>query len=540
MSVKITSEVLHAGSRLSTLDPSSGDLDERTRAVADAAVDGVVLIHCLGEHRLPLGRANIDWFDPRFHTDASVVRFAFLDDLAAAYHVLGDERHAEAARDFLGHYMAAFPLDSLGQRGKFDSVLQLGIRNAAWCRSLHLFAPSAAFDATFLDRVATFIAGQLQYLRDHLSTTINWRVSNARDLLTGSLYLSFLDSAGGWRGDAVRVLNDAWYRQFLPDGAHCERVPSYHANVAETYLYLYRVKCLMPELGLVMTLERLAEIFDFALACTKPSGYLCGIHDCQTDFTGHVRDALPVARERGQRPGMWERFRREFDLPMKHPSTSQVFPDAGFAFLRTGWEEGAAWMSFDATNWGGGHCHLSRNALQLHAHRQSMVIDPGWPYYGEPAWSRYGSSTRAHSTCNLSGLDQSPTNPDRIEYHGAPGYDAVLGVYGGGYWDLVRAWDFTHATEGIWAEHGRILLWIHNRFAFVADSMFRLPHEPSDPEDQRPAYECVWQLAPDARVDLQPMRHRAIAHWRDAGLLLLCPIRPDGSRLDLHCGETDP
>lgn len=538
MSTDFKADILSAAHRLQSLDPSKSALDDRVRAVADAAVEGAILVHCLGEHRLPTGRANIDWFDSRFHIDASVARFTFLEDLAVAYRAVGEERYAEAARDFLAEYMMAFPPESLGKHRRFDSVLQLGIRNSAWCRTLHLFATSAAFDAAFLDQLVPFIAGQLRYLHDHLSTTINWRVSNARDLLIGGLFLSFLDDAPAWCDYSVRVLNDAWFRQFLPDGAHCERIPSYHANVAETYLYLYRVKCLMPELRLVVTLERLAQIFDVALAYTKPSGYLCGIHDCQTDFTGHVRDQPNTAQERGQRPNLWTRFRNEFDLPMTRPSTSHVLPHAGLAFFRTGWDDDASWMSFDASNWGGGHCHLSRNAVQLHAHRQSMVIDPGWPFYGDPAWSSYGCSTRAHSTCNLNGLNQSPTNPSQIEYHGAPGYNAVLCKYEGGYWDLDRQWDITHAARGIWAEHGRILLWVQDRFAFVADSMFRLPHQPTDPEAERPSCECVWQLAPEARIDIQS--DRAIAQWAGAGLLILCPIRPEGSRLELHSGETAP
>ena len=95
MDIDIASEILHASRRLSALDPPSDDLDEPARAVADAAVEGVILVRCLGEHRLPLGRANIDWFDPRFHTDASIVRFGFLNPLAAAYRILGDERYAE-------------------------------------------------------------------------------------------------------------------------------------------------------------------------------------------------------------------------------------------------------------------------------------------------------------------------------------------------------------------------------------------------------------------------------------------------------------
>jgi hypothetical protein len=353
--------------------------------------------------------------------------------------------------------------------------------------------------------------------------------------------LAFLDQATDWRQYAVRVLNDAWHRQFLPDGVHSERNPIYHTGMAGTFRDLFRLGRQMPELGLVMTLEQLIPMFDFALACVKPNGYLCGIHDSQSEFTGHRRDGVHTTSHKGvDNTRTWEEFRREFELPLERPATSQVFADAGLAFLRTGWDEDAAWMSFDGTQWGGGHCHLSRNALQLHAFRQSMVIDPGWLSYESNDWGVAGRSTRVHSTCNLSGLNQSSTNPSRLETHHASGYDAVFCVYEGGYWDTQLKWNFTHAAKGIWGQHARILFWVHDRFAFVVDSMFRLPHQPDDPEAERPGYECVWQLAPGAEIDLQPERNRATAQWKDAGLLLLTPIRPDGSRYEVHTGEMDP
>ncbi len=540
MSSSVIRGWLRSVERMQSIMPPPPELDDRRRRSADAALDGVVLVQYLGEHPLALGRRRIDWLRRDDQRGAAVARFGFLEDLAVVYHLTGDVRYAAAARDYLEDFMRAFPSEHLGRRALYNSVLDLGIRNTTWLTALGMLVSSPAFDVPFVERLVTFIGAQLQYLREHLSTTINWRVSNARDLLLGGLYLDYLEPSSDWRRYAVSVLNDAWFRQFLPDGVHCECIPSYHANVAESYLLLYRIGCRMPELGLVMTLNRLREIFDFTLACRKPNGYLCGLHDSQTEFAGDIEDDLVSAWDRGQRPYRWERFRSECGLSLDRPPISQTYPDAGLAFMRTGWDADATWLSFDATRWGGGHCHLSRNSVQLHAHRRSMVIDPGWPYYGEPEWGEYGASTRAHSTCNLNGFSQSPTNPSRFETHFAPGYDAVFSVYEGGYWDIKRNWDFTSAANGIWAQHARLLFWVHDRFAFVADSMLRLPLRPDDPAGERPSFECVWQLAPDATVDVQPDRNRITAHWRDAGLLVLTPIRPDNSRYDVHRGSMNP
>jgi len=542
-----TSELMQqlqdAAGRLSGVRPRPERLDDAARAIADDAVRGVVHIYYNGDHRLELGRKDIDWLNPAFpkETLGFLARMAFLDALAAAYLATRDETDAEAARDYLVEYMAFWPLEGIGQQTDYDNTMEIGIRCTIWAQNLHRFLGSPAFDDAFLARVVAYIEAQMTYMASHVSTTINWRVNNAHKLLLVGLYLPMLGDAAAWRRTGVRLLNDAWFRQFLPDGAHIERNPVYHGGMAGTFTDLYRLQQALPELGLAMTRDRLAAMHDFALACVKPNGYLCGIHDSQSDFTGHLRDGKYTEGHKGvDHTAAWERFRRECGLPLDRPATSQIFPDAGLAFLRTGWDDDAAWMSFDATRWGGGHCHLSRNTVQLHAFRQSMVVDPGWLDYTSNAWGKYGRSTRAHSTCNLNGRSQQATDPTRFETCHAPGYDAVFSIYEGGYWDTELAWTFTHAGDGRWAQHARLLCWVQDRFAFVADSMFRLPRVPGDPEDDRPSFECVWQLAPEADIRLAPARDRATAQWTGAGLLLLVPIRPAGAQFEVHAGETDP
>jgi hypothetical protein len=541
----MTSDLQAAAARLAAVEPPPTELDDATRKHADLAVDGILHVHYLGDHELKVGRKNIDWSprndEQRVASSLSIARMSFILQLAKAYHVTRDERYAEAAADYLREYMPAHPLDRIGANQDMDATLTLSIRNGAWARSLHMLAPSKAFDDELLTRIIAFIKGQIEYLRPNIKTLINWRVFEARSLLMCSLYLSFLDSADEWRTQAVRILNDAWFRQFLPDGVHCERNPIYHGGMAGTFRALLNVSRALPELGLVMTVERLSPMYDFLLACTKPNGYSCGIHDSQSEFEGHLRDGRFTEGHKGvNNAKTWEEFRKEYNLPLDKPSPSQVYPDAGLSFFRSDWSEDALWMSFDATRWGGGHCHLSRNAVQLHAHRQSMVIDPGWLSYASNDWGTYGRTTPAHSTCNLAGLNQSSTNPSRFEAYSAPGYDAVLSVYDGGYWDNKLAWTFTHAARGFWAEHARLIFRVQDRFAFVVDSMYRLPNTPGDPEGERPSFECVWQLAPKAMLTLDEGNNRTVAQWADAGLLLLTPIRPEGSQLVVHEGEMDP
>jgi hypothetical protein len=420
-----------AAERLYPLYPPPVSLRDDVRMHVDAAVDGQAVVYYLGEQRFAIGRRNTDWLMAGHDIEvrAFVYGMPFIDHLTAAFHVTRDERYAEAARDFLVEFMHAFPPANVGQNHDIDSTLTVAGRNAVWARCIHLLASSEAFDDALLSRMIDYMTVQLDFLQQHIKPVINWRISEARAILMGGLYLSSVPRADEWKRFGVRVLNDAWHRQFLPDGVHSERTPTYHLHMADTFRDLYRLGRLLPELGLTMSIDGLAPMYDFALACTKPNGYLCGIHDSQSEFTGRLGDGRYTAGHKAiDGAKSREAFRKEFGLPAELPPTTQIYPHAAFAFMRSAWDEDAAWLSFDATNWGSGHCHLSRNAVQLHAHRQSMVIDPGWLDYTNTKWGLYGRSTRAHATCNLDGLNQSSTDPRTFKHFGTPGYDAVLGV----------------------------------------------------------------------------------------------------------------
>ncbi|MCC7519925.1 MAG: heparinase II/III family protein [Verrucomicrobiae bacterium] len=524
--------------------------DEETRRLADLGVHGVVTVEHHGTQSVDLGRRPVDWGRVARQVSCAEVRgqhyrMWFLPSLALAYAHTREARYGEAARDYLDAFMRAFPRLGPQENQEAQNVLTLGLRLANWARALPLLTEHPDFEEPFLHRAIEFLRAGTVYLERHLSVGDNWRVFNADSLLRVALHLDFLAEASGWRERGVRVLNDAWHRQILPDYVHCERNPSYHASVTRIFGRLFRWQQVQSSLGLVMTLETLSGMYDFLAAATKPSGYNCGIHDSQSVFVGNVRNRAyksGYGQAHKARDYFSERaaFRRTSGLPLMPPTLHQYYPEAGLLFSRTGWDEDASWISFDATRWGGGHCHLSRNSLQLHANRRTLLVDPGWLSYGADEWALAGRSTRAHNTCNLSGLNQQAADPVRTAAFHAPGYDAAFSVYEGGYWDTALAWNFTHARNGILAQHHRTLLWVQDRFLFVADSMNRLPWTPEDPEDERPGFEINWQLSDGPSLNYAKDGSRVVAHWGASNLLMLFPLRPANAKLAVHQGERVP
>lgn len=510
---------------------------DEIRRIADKALDGVIYFY--GVHETPVGRRDIDWSAPQHkHQEwpAQLNWFFFLPPLAAMYRETGDERYAEAARDYLADWLHAHPTRPDWELAPYDNVLNLCIRVgnsqfAGWLGALPTLMNSQAFDAAFVDEIIASCAAQLDFLMTHIAPHINWRIANADSLLVSGICLPHLPSAVRWRQFGVRVLNDAWHRQVLPDGAHYERNPSYHAWMTRVMASYWKLARVMPGLGLVMDADGIARMFDYALACTRPNGSLNAMHDCTGERTGSHPNAI-----REQRAD----FRRTAGLPDELPPTAQHFPHAGQCFLRDGWGEDATYLTFDATTWGGGHCHLSRNAVQLHALGRSLLVDPGTlTYEASDPLSAYGKSTRAHNTLTLNGWNQGDNDPAHTRAFFAPGYDFVASDFEGAYWSGPYTWNFRQGRgQALYASHNRMLFWIHGRAVVVIDSLVREPSVLPEPPEAVPSLEANWQLCEGGVVELGA--DRAIARYGDANLLMLFPLVEPAMTLSVHAGEQDP
>ena len=505
------------------------ELSAGMREVADRAVEGVIGFHHLARHWTKVGRSGIDWSAPQHkHQEwpAQLNRFFQLPSLATAYACTRDEKYAQAAHDYVAGWIAAHPSREGWTIARYDNTLNLSIRVDQWLVSLPRLMESPSFDDSLVDEMVRSICAQHAFLMEHLTGWGNWRIAQADSLLSAGIRLDGLPDAERWRTAGVRLLNDAFHRQVLPDGAHIERNPGYHTWMAHVFASYWHLGKAMPELGLTMQADAIARMYDYGVAVRLPNGSYNNMHDSLGARTGRgENDAIPARKA----------FRKEAGLPEVPPPTSQFFPHAGQALMRDGWGEDATYVTFDATTWGGGHCHLSRNAVQLHAFGRTLVLDPGYfTYETSDPFMRHGRSTRAHNTLSLNGWNQSEADPEN-RFACAPGYDLVEATYDGSYWPSVQMWGRTsESAPGIYAEHYRAVLWVHGRCVVVIDGLAC----PSAGQD-KPSLENNWQLC-EGPVETDPSGEWAATHNDDANVLLLFPLKLPGMKLSVHEGEANP
>ena len=482
------------------------------------------------------GRENIDWAgrtDPR-HEELN--RFYFLSELGRAYRHSGSESFAEAAVDYMADWLRAHPSPS-----DYDHGLILARRTMAWLAALYDFRDSAALGEETVRQIVDSAISQIEHMRGLVAERNNIRTTESQCLLLSGLRLRGLPLAEEWIQEAVWNLNDAFNRQVLPDGAHVERTPNYHQVVP--FSQLWRLQRAFPELGLSMRAEPIARMFDYLLAVRRPNGSINDMHDSSG------------GRYEGVRPSGWANaalsFRRAAGLPERLPPTSQNFPYAGQAFWRASWQEKATYVTFDASSGGGlWHCHLSCNALQLHAHGRSLLVDPGSLLYAkEDPVDYHGRSTRAHNTLNINGWNQAQV-PPQYRFKSIPGYDLATSIYRGGYWPgRFRGSFWNGYGDGLYGEHFRTVLWVRGRLILVLDRLRHGSFELVDPLDETngelkeellPFAEINWQFSP-GEVTLDPQKRTASTSHDDANVLMLFPLcSAENVEMSLHEGERDP
>lgn len=455
----------------------------------------------------------------------------WLTPLAAAFRETGQREFALASLAVYNYWLEREPLQggAWSPGPDYDVLLiphRLGDTECpGWFAALPVLLPSSVFSEAFLERLIASARGQLNFLSAHLYPARNIRTSQADALLTQALRFPFLPDSARWRTLGVDALNDCFNRQITSDGSSIEATGWYHYIVMNMAMRFWRLRQAMPELGLQITREQVAPMFDYHCATVEPDGRLTPIGDC---WRTRVQPMETLEKALHRRSAV----RKELGLPTQPLSTSQFFPDACQAFLRSGWDPDAIYLTFEATRRKGYHWHPARNAIQLSAFGTIMLTDTGaLTYDARSPWRwRWALSTRGHNTCNLNGWNQTWT-PSAFRYRSVEDWNLFDALYDGGYWP---GHDEFAPRPGIFGHHHRTCLWDRSAFIAVLD---HLHHRQG--KDSRPDLECNWHFGP-GKVETDPSARRAVFRQQNTGLLLLFPILPENSAWGLHGGDHPP
>jgi len=249
------------------------------------------------------------------------------------------------------------------------------------------------------ERLCASLASQLETLQRHLEHRLlaNHYLSNLLALVAGGAALEG-PAADAWLGHGP-ALRGQLREQILPDGAHVERSPMYHALLLENVLDVLGFVRAAARQGRTLPGDLGAELADAAARMlgalqvyTHPDGEIALFADSAFGIA-HPPEALAgYAAARGVEP--------------RPPARRGVLADAGYVRMERG-----PWSLLVSTAgpmppYQPGHAHCDALAFELCVEGRRVVTDTGvFEYVPGPRRQR-ARATRSHATLEVDGRDQ--------------------------------------------------------------------------------------------------------------------------------------
>jgi hypothetical protein len=312
------------------------------------------------------------------------------------------------------------------------SMLELAFRAISWVWALHLFVPFEHLceDPWLVDLLLDLDA-HAGHIERHLSVYFSPNthlLGEALALYVVGRSLPELKNAGRWEAIGRSVLLRETRGQVHPDGAHVEQSLHYHRYALDFYLLALAVARTTGDPAAAPFAETASRLATFCRALADDHGRLATIGDDDGGMLFPIRrlppaDATPslaVAAALLNRPDLAIGPATEEVFWMtgggvepsgdsRVPPASILFPDAGYAVLRT--RRLHAIMDVGPHGFlNGGHAHADALSLTLAVDGQPFLIDPGTGAYTiDPGIRDRFRSTALHNTVVLDGRNQSVT-----------------------------------------------------------------------------------------------------------------------------------
>jgi Heparinase II/III-like protein/Heparinase II/III N-terminus len=367
--------------------------------------------------------------------------------LAAAYHLSGDERYAQAAAGQLRSWWAANPFLS---GIHWTSGIELGVRLLSWVWTRRLLDAWEGTPALF-ERNRAFLQ-QLHHHQEYLarlpshgSSANNHVLAEMAGQFAASCAFPAFGESGGWRQQAAAALRRELPKQTFASGLNRELATEYHGFVLELGLAAaLEGEAAGHPLGAEVwdTLRRmvdaLAAVVDIRLRPPRQGDADDG-HGLLLDGPGYDRWASllhtgavlwgaqpwwPLVPEGDVRTPLWTRLvgasagrpagtRGLLPTGPRPAQRPSLFADAGMVLLRDQEPRpDELWCRADHGPHGylsiAAHAHADALAVEVRVGGVDVLADPGTYCYGsEPSWRAYFPSTVAHNTLEVGGVDQS-------------------------------------------------------------------------------------------------------------------------------------
>ncbi len=451
---------------------------------------------------------DIDWLytpNPSSQWVSLINRMNFWPNLGTTYWGTGDAGYVTAWARQLRSWITQCPAPGSSSQSILSAwaTIQAAERMRTWPDTFLRFvlSPSLTDEDVILYLKSTI--ENTRYLRQYsIGAAMNFNIDawELNGIYTTATVFPELNEASEWRAFAVQQMDAQKQLQFYPDGVHIELSPRYHIGTLGFIAGIHQLAALNNRLADLPAgyIEGTENAYEFLLYNSAPSRLMPPFNDCgaaNEDSRTYLQQGYSLFPHRTD-------FLWTSGGGTKPAKTSWLFPYAGYAAMRSGWESNANFLCFDAGPLGSsGHRHEDKLNIVIWAHGRELLFDSGGGSYESSIWRTWGTSSYSHNCITVDGLDQeggdgsyAATDADyqspasiQMRWESGANHDFAAGVYNRGY-----GGNFNNRP----AAQTRRVLFVKPDIYLVADTMV-----PNNTTASR-TYQARWHLlSPNTSLD---------------------------------------
>lgn len=433
---------------------------------------------------------EIDWGympgnDPEFVYQFN--RHRYFICLGQAYQLTGDEKYTTHFLRILLGWIRTVKRNEKTESREWR-ILEAGLRSENWIKAMKYFINSPLITESILKEFYNSLKEHAEYIIEMHSPyryMSNWGVLENHGLfMIGAVYPDH-ETGAYYMESAMSYLLTEAHIQIMPDGAQWEQSPMYHNEVLHCFL---EVAFICMEIGKEIPKKLLDTIYKMAYAnlkWMKPNHHqpLTGDSD-DTDIRDMLTSCAYLFKDTTLKFGGYEQLDydsawelgmeaiNEYDkLPVTTPDfTSIALEHSGNYYMRSSWEEDAAFLHFHNGTLGAGHGHSDKLHVDLVYAGEDVLIDAGRYTYVAGPDRFFFKDPNMHNTitvdnqffciCKDSWECTKLTQPVKQGFYSDECYDFVQGGHLG-YMDL---------KEGVFVN--RKVIFIKPDIYIIVDEMY--------------------------------------------------------------------
>lgn len=441
--------------------------------------------------------------------------------LLNAYTATGNAAYLTTLDGLIRDWVASNPYPGVKSSTPQWRGLEVYMRVARnWPRAFYGLQEYPEFSPAARLLMLSSIPDHAHYNRHFHSGGGNWITMEMIGLASAAVYWPEFKEANAWFEYAAMRLTPELTKQVYPDGAQKELTSTYHRAAMRSFSDLAN---LAREAGRPLPeafgscVERMTNYVAYTM---NPAGRCPLINDSDQDLVA------PEVLERAEalkRPD-WKYIATNGAQGTKPEGLpTSIFPWAGQAIMRSGWDANALWAFFDAGPLGTGHWHLDKLHLSVAAYGRDILVDGGRYTYQAGPWRAYFVGSQSHNVLLVDGHSQKPweaeaSKPMEGNYAVTPDYDFCRGTFDGGY-------------EGVddTVTHERSVLAVRGAYWLVLDRLTaHAPHEVT----------ALWHFHPSCRAAVDGQAVASVD--KDAGNVRVTPSPGTDWKLETVKGQESP